>query len=144
MEQQRFSFDDGWETGPLPLWGQAIRYPASAELIRSGAPMSVSEPVDRLRYQGFLLPAKPSKVVSDALRWEVRKGRIIKVRRGVHRTGCIPRSTRYWVLDKAAAVRSKHLGSTPAKVAPRLDTVLDVDARRRLRRRHAGRRRAVG
>jgi len=67
-----------------------MRYLVLAELIRSGRAMSVAELVDKLRGQELLLPSRPGKAVSDALRWEVRKGRIVKVRWGIYRIGYIP------------------------------------------------------
>ncbi len=85
-----------------------MRYLVLAELIRSGDAMAVRDLVDRLGRQGILLPPKPSKVVSDAIRWEVRKGRVVKRGRGVYQLGHIPRSTRYWVLSKADACREWH------------------------------------
>lgn len=86
-----------------------MRYLVLAELIRSGEALSVAELIDRFRRQKLLLPRRPNKAASDAVRWEVRKGRVVKVRRGVYRIGTIPRSTRYWILTRAEKHRQQHL-----------------------------------
>ncbi len=110
MESPQLQVDgDGWPVGPFPVAGRAMRYLVLAELIRSGDALSVAELVGRLRQQGLLLPTRSSKVVWDAVRWEVRKSRIVKLQWGVYRVGSIPRSTRYWVLDQARGYRARHL-----------------------------------
>lgn len=110
MELRDLRFDDaGWVAGPFPVSGRAIRYLVLAELIRSGQAMNVAELVDKLRGQEVLLPSRPSKAVSDALRWEVRKGRIVKIRRGIYQIGYVPRSTRYWILNRSNDYRRRHL-----------------------------------
>lgn len=38
-----------------------------------------------------------SKVVSDALRTELSRGRVVRVRRGVYGRGRVPRSTLWWM-----------------------------------------------
>lgn len=109
MERKIQVDDHGWPVGPFPVSGRAMRYLVLAELIQSGDALSVAELVRRLRKGGLLLPPRSSKIVSDAIRWEVRKGRIVRLRRGVYRVGSIPRSTRYWLLDRAKHHRARHL-----------------------------------
>ncbi|MDH3303554.1 MAG: hypothetical protein OES24_23865 [Acidimicrobiia bacterium] len=104
--------DDGWVVGPFPVWGRARRYLVLAKLIRSGRALSVADLVDRLRRQDLVLPPRPNKAASDAIRWEVRKGRVVKVRWGVYRIGVVPRSTGYWILAKAEQHRRVHLAES--------------------------------
>lgn len=81
----------------IPLVGQSLRYRLSLE-IRQAGELTVAELVRRLAADGCTLEGRPSKVISDALRWEAAHGRVIRVARGRYRTGRIPRSTRWWML----------------------------------------------
>lgn len=42
---------------------------------------------------GFTTLGRPSKAISDALRWEVARGRVVRVGRGRYAAGHIPRTT---------------------------------------------------
>jgi hypothetical protein len=55
--------------------------------------VSVRELVARLAARGFQLDGRASKIISDALRWEVRRGRVVRVARGRYRHGSAPIST---------------------------------------------------
>jgi len=52
---------------------------------------------------GFSIPGRASKGVSDALRWEVRKGRAVRLGRSLYRTDSMPRSTEWWIRDRVTA-----------------------------------------
>ena len=74
-------------------------------------PLSVAEMTglldeDRLRVYG-----RPSKEISDALRWEVRRGRVIRVGRGHYAPGRIPRGTAHRIHIRVGAIRSGRLPS---------------------------------
>lgn len=74
--------------------------------IHEVGPLSVAELAhllddDRLRVYG-----RPSKEISDALRWEVRRGRVIRVGRGQYTVGRIPRGTAHRIRTRVEAVRS--------------------------------------
>ena len=83
--------------------------------------ITVAEMVDVVSTMGFHLPGRASKVISDALRWEVRAGRVQRVRRGVYRFVSAPKSrirrtkilaarSRAWIV---ATTRNTTLPSTP-------------------------------
>ncbi|MBA2609875.1 MAG: hypothetical protein H0U92_13110 [Actinobacteria bacterium] len=55
--------------------------------------LTVAEIVGRIEADGFTIGPNAHKVVADALRWEVRRGRARRVRRGVYGTGRLPRSS---------------------------------------------------
>jgi hypothetical protein len=74
------------------LLGIELRYGVHFELI------------EQLDYQGFSIPGRASKTVSDALPWEMRRGRI---RRGVYGPGQMPRSTHQYIHKRAAALRDE-------------------------------------
>lgn len=55
--------------------------------------MTVSELVAALAAAGHWVRGRPSKVVSDALRWEISNGRVIRTGRGRYRWVGAPRTT---------------------------------------------------
>lgn len=82
---------------PRPLLrALPLRYVLTLYLREVGT-ASVSELVIALERDGYEVAGRPSKVVSDALRWEIGKGRVIRVGRGRYQTGTIPRSTLGWI-----------------------------------------------
>ncbi|CAM3927555.1 hypothetical protein [Smaragdicoccus niigatensis] len=52
--------------------------------------ISIAEVIRAAEEQGFSFSGRPSKAVSDALRWETRRNRMRKLDRGEYRIGCIP------------------------------------------------------
>ncbi|MDH4364190.1 MAG: hypothetical protein OEY70_08940 [Acidimicrobiia bacterium] len=64
------------------------------ELMRREDGMTVAEMVDTLVLRhGFDLGGRASKIISDALRWETRRGRVIRLGRGRYRFVRAARST---------------------------------------------------
>ncbi len=76
----------------LPLRGRSLRFVLTDEL-RQHQTMTVGDMVTTMAEYGFNLGGRPSKVISDALRWEVARGRVIRLRRGVYRFHQAPTST---------------------------------------------------
>lgn len=62
-------------------------------LLCHGGPCGVGELLDRLEAYGFDVGGRPSKTVSDALRWEIARGRLIRSSRDWYMIGDIPRAT---------------------------------------------------
>ena len=58
-----------------------MRYVLTMTLMRDGK-QTIFDLIESLEYQGFSIPGYPPKVVSDALRWEMRKDRVRRFRRG--------------------------------------------------------------
>jgi len=56
---------------PRTLRGVELRYALTLYLAQHG-PHTVAELIVALTYQGFQFTGRPSKAVSDALRWEIR------------------------------------------------------------------------
>ncbi|MEZ5411800.1 MAG: hypothetical protein R2761_27450 [Acidimicrobiales bacterium] len=76
-----------------PLRGRALRFVLVDEMLRRHD-MTVAEMVHVLVEQyGFDLGGRASKVISDALRWEVRRGRVVRLSRGRYRFARATRST---------------------------------------------------
>ncbi len=77
-----------------PLRGRALRFVLVDELMRHGGEMRVAELVAALVHRhGFDLGGRASKVISDALRWETRRGRVVRLGRGRYRFSHTARST---------------------------------------------------
>ncbi len=85
------------------LRGIELRYLLTLMLTEEGA-MTVSDMCFEVEQRGFDVRGRPSKAVSDALRWEVRLGRVIQVERGVYRYGDVPRSTEYRMRRRVAEI----------------------------------------
>lgn len=75
-----------------PLSGRALRF-VLVDQIRRNQTMTIAQLVARLADQGHTLHGRPSKVISDALRWEDARDRIVRVGRGEYRYGTPPAAT---------------------------------------------------
>ncbi|HEY1116429.1 MAG TPA: hypothetical protein VGE43_01905 [Acidimicrobiales bacterium] len=107
---------------PSELGDVELRY-VLCDLIAgaAGATCTVGELVDTIERCGFRLAGRPSKVISDALRTEVARGRVVRVGRGRYRVGSIPGSTRRRI-RKVTRHRIALAGSwPPERVAGSLD-----------------------
>lgn len=106
-----------------PLRARALRYLLLDELRRRPS-MTVAELATRLADVGFTFTGRPSKVISDSLRWEVRRGRVERLARGVYRYRPTPWSTMRRVVLFArfcrAWVRAATSGHTPPPTPPNL------------------------
>jgi hypothetical protein len=90
----------------LEVSGTDLRYLITAYLFDHG-PATVEELVDALAYHGFRTAARPSKAISDALRWEVAHGRVIRFQRGRYGPGDMPRSTEYRIYKRVQALHAR-------------------------------------
>lgn len=88
------------------LRGGELRCALSMYLFQHG-PATVAELIDALDFQGFEFPGRPSKAVSDALRWEIGHGRVRRLRRGRYGPDSMPRSTEYRIHQKVMALRGE-------------------------------------
>lgn len=72
--------------------GRALRFVLVDELM-AVPEMSVAQLAAAVAEHGFTLGGRASKVISDALRWEVRRGRVVRLRRGWYAFRRAPAST---------------------------------------------------
>jgi hypothetical protein len=84
--------------------GTELRYLLTMHLFVHG-PATVSDLVEALTSQGCEI-GYGTKVVSDALRWEVRRGRVYRRGRGRYGPGWMPRSTEYRIHKRVLALRN--------------------------------------
>jgi len=90
---------------PPPLRGRALRFVLVDELMRHEE-MTVAELVTALVHRtGYDLGGRASKIISDALRWETRRGRVVRLGRGRYRFSHAARSTTRRI--KLLAARSR-------------------------------------
>jgi hypothetical protein len=91
--------------GRLLVWGVELRYLLTWYLVESGSVLSVGDLVRFLQADGLGVEGPANKVVSDALRWEIRKRRVVRVARGRYRCGVMPRQTKSRIRSRTAVVR---------------------------------------
>lgn len=104
-----------------------LRYSLCMALLDARYPRTITELIEAAAQMGNDLRGRPSKVVSDALRWEVRRGRAVRVARSVYRAGSMPRSTEWWIRERLADDRRR--AATEDIVAQRLAiSVVRADA----------------
>lgn len=102
---------DAWgeperDHGIVCLRGASVREAAVAVLINARRPLTILEIIQRLDRRGCVLPGpKPRQVLADGLGHEVKKGRVVRVRRGVYEIGRVPRTTA-WRLGRRWGLRS--------------------------------------
>ncbi|MGI9595457.1 MAG: hypothetical protein ACR2QK_04820 [Acidimicrobiales bacterium] len=76
------------------LSGRSLRFILVDELMnRASGTVTVAELVHSVAEHGYQLRGRASKTISDALRWEVGRGRVIRTGRGRYRYRRAPRST---------------------------------------------------
>ena len=74
-----------------------MRYAVAVALCEAQRTMTLDELADVLRRNGFSVRGEPRKAVSDALRWELHKGRAVRAGRGRYRSLGLARSTVRWM-----------------------------------------------
>lgn len=88
------------------LYGRELRYRLTLLLRGARRPMTVRELLAAFDGTGLAIGGRPSKTVSDALRWEIRRGRVRRTARSTYVTDHIPPSTvrfiRRWLDDRDA------------------------------------------
>lgn len=97
--------------------GTDLRYVLVWLLIHQG-PCGVGELVDRLAAYGMGVDGRPSKTVSDALRWEVRRGRLMRPDRDWYMLGEVPRSTEHRIHKRVLGLRVKAGTLSAERAAP--------------------------
>jgi hypothetical protein len=99
------------------LRGIDLRYMLTMQLAHHG-PATVAELIDALGYQGFCVRGRPSKAVSDALRWEIEHGRVHRLGRGRYGPAYIPRSTDCRIHHRVLTLRAAAVAERRAQRVP--------------------------
>jgi len=106
----------------LRLNGIELRYVLTMHLAQHG-PATIAELIPALNHHGFTVRGRPSKTISDALRWEMEHGRVHRVGRGRYAPAYIPRSTEHRIHQRvlalrAAAANCRSKVGTPSAASP--------------------------
>ncbi|MCV7402114.1 hypothetical protein H7K24_18385 [Mycobacterium fragae] len=88
------------------LRGIDLRYVLTMHLFSHGR-ATIAELIEALAWHGFDVDGRPSKSVSDALRWEVRRGRVYRLGRGRYGPGWMPRGTEHRIHRRVMALRAE-------------------------------------
>jgi hypothetical protein len=93
------------------LRGTELRYTLT-RLLQLLGPSSVTELVAALYNWNFAVPGRPTKTVSDALRWEMQRGRVWRRGWGRYSAAGMPRGTEHRIIKRVEALRAaaKSLG----------------------------------
>ena len=86
-------------TTPRLLRGTDLRYTLT-RLLQLHGPATIAELIAMLNAEGFTVAGRPSKTVSDALRWEVGRGRVWRIGRSRYRAGDVPRGTQHRIIKR--------------------------------------------
>lgn len=88
------------------LRGIELRYVLTMQLAVHGR-ATITELLDALAFHGFSVASPPPKSVSDALRWERRRGRVRRLGRGLYGPGQMPRGTEHRIHTRVLALRAE-------------------------------------
>jgi hypothetical protein len=88
------------------LRGIELRYVLTWHLALHGR-ASIAELVEVLAFHGFEVDDPAGKSISDALRWERRRGRVCHLAWGVYGPGCLPRGTEHRIHQRVLALRAE-------------------------------------
>jgi hypothetical protein len=88
------------------LRGIELRYVLTMHLFKQGR-STISELRDALARHGFDVARPAPKSVSDALRWERRRGRVRRLGRGLYGPGQMPRGTEHRIHYRVLALRAE-------------------------------------
>jgi hypothetical protein len=77
--------------------GRELRYRVTLVLLDARRPLTVRELLAALDRGGYDVAGRPSKTVSDILRSEIRRGRVVRSARSTYVVRTIPPSTVRWM-----------------------------------------------
>ena len=100
------------ESPVFVLRGIELRY-ALVRLVELIGPATIPELVEGLQRWGFAVEGRPSKTVSDALRWERQRDRVRRRGRGLYTAGAMPRSTEHRIIWRVVAMREEAAALSP-------------------------------
>lgn len=81
----------------MDVHGKLLRHAVVISLLSAGRSVTVDELVQRIERDHGPIRGRAGKAVSDALRWEVAKRRVVHESRGIYAPGRVPRSTQHWM-----------------------------------------------
>ncbi|OBJ01362.1 hypothetical protein A5624_06525 [Mycobacterium sp. 1482292.6] len=106
------------------LKGIELRYVLAMQLAVHG-PATITELTEALDWHGFCVRGRPSKAISDALRWEIGRGRVRRLGQGRYGPGYMPRGTEHRIHQRVLALRE-----AAAELSLKGGQLTDLPARR--------------
>lgn len=88
------------------LRGTELRYTLT-RLLQLRGQSSVTELVAALNNWNFAVAGRPTKTVSDALRWEMQRGRVWRRGWGRYSAAGMPRSTEHRIITRVEKLRAE-------------------------------------
>jgi hypothetical protein len=79
------------------LVGRELRYAVALALHRARVTVGLDELAEALAAEGYGTRGEPRKAISDAVRWELVRGRAVRIDRGRYRSSGLARSTVRWM-----------------------------------------------
>ena len=102
---------------PNAVVGWELRWLLTLMLLDHGGVLTIPQMVRRLEAEGLSVPDRASKVVSDALRLEIGKGRVRRVARGRYTFAGMPKATKSRFRTQARRVRELRAFATVRTLA---------------------------
>lgn len=90
------------------LRGTNLRY-ALTRWLQLFGPCTIPELIAGLTTWGFAVEGRPSKTISDALRWEIGRERVWRIGRGRYSYDSAPRTTEYRIVNRVAKLHEEVL-----------------------------------
>ena len=109
------------------LGARHLRYFICVAIRDAQRPLTVADLVRELERSGFRIKGRPSKSISHCLRWAVRRGWVVRVRRSTYGVGRVARSTDWWMRNQLASAHQNEIVALTLAAG-------DVTAARRERR----------
>ncbi|HEX9766000.1 MAG TPA: hypothetical protein VGA36_04495 [Nitriliruptorales bacterium] len=88
---------------PVTLRGVELRYLLTLAILDHGGPITVGQLCNQLARRGVNTPGRLSKDISDALRWEIDRGRVRRTARSTYTTGHLAHQTVWRMRNRFAA-----------------------------------------
>lgn len=107
-----------WWDPPGQLRGLNLRSWLVLQLADTHGSMTVAQLVERLATSDLVAGDRASKAISDALRWEIRRGRVVRLERGRYTLGRLARSTQRRMRGRTAACHRRALAAASDVQAP--------------------------
>ena len=104
-----------FDTRPL-VRGLMLRSLIVLVLLDRRRPMDLAALTRAIGQSGFAVGGRPGKEIADALRWEVRRGRVVRHARGVYGPGVVAKVTRHRMRARVAQMRNRTDISTETRL----------------------------
>jgi hypothetical protein len=110
------------------LRGRGLRHVLVVCLADANQPVTLRQLAETVTLCGVRLPGSPTKLISDSLRWEMRRGRVRRVSRGTYEFAGAPPSTMRWIRTRVQLLLRLVADATTHHTTVDLDAVGRLDS----------------